>query len=54
MMDFNALVKEVFVGRMSGFEPSPAQADALSTWLDRQPALHAEAADVLAASAARS
>jgi mono/diheme cytochrome c family protein len=42
-------VKEVFVGRMSGFNPSADQSDALSSWLDRQPALHAEPADALAA-----
>jgi hypothetical protein len=49
MTDFRMLVSEVFVGRMSGFTPTPQQADALSTWLDRQPALHAEPADAAAA-----
>jgi mono/diheme cytochrome c family protein len=49
MKDFSSLMKEVFVGRMSGFTPSSDQTDALSHWLDRQPALHADAADKAAA-----
>jgi cytochrome c553 len=49
MDDFDKLVKEVFLGRMSGFAPSSAQTDALSHWLDRQPALHAPAVDAAAA-----
>jgi mono/diheme cytochrome c family protein len=49
MADFDMLVSEVFVGRMSGFSPSPDQADALANWLDRQPSLHAAPADAAAA-----
>jgi mono/diheme cytochrome c family protein len=49
MDNFEKLVKEVFVGRMSGFAPSAQQSDALSHWLDLQPSLHADAADVAAA-----
>jgi mono/diheme cytochrome c family protein len=49
MKDFRSLMKEVFVGRMSGFSPSATEADALSHFLDRQPALHAEATDKAAA-----
>jgi mono/diheme cytochrome c family protein len=49
MHDFPMLVHEVFVGRMSGFEPNPDQTDALSHWIDRQPALHARALDATAA-----
>ena len=45
MDDFPKLVKEVFVGRMSGFAPDAAQTDALSHWIDLQPSLHADAAD---------
>ena len=49
MADLRTLVKEVFVGRMSGFSPTPQQADALALWLDAQPALHAAPADAAAA-----
>ena len=49
MADFNMLVTEVFVGRMSGFQPRPDQSEALIGWLDKQPALHADARDPLAA-----
>ncbi|HTU57709.1 MAG TPA: cytochrome-c peroxidase, partial [Polyangiales bacterium] len=49
MADFRTLVNEVFVGRMSGFTPTPQQADALAGWLDAQPALHADPADSAAA-----
>lgn len=49
MADFGMLVRDVFVERMSGFTPTPQQTDALATWLDRQPALHAESGDVAAA-----
>jgi hypothetical protein len=45
MDDFKKLVKEVFVGRMSGFAPSADQSDALSHWIDLQPSLQAAAAD---------
>jgi hypothetical protein len=48
MADFRMLVSEVFIGRMSGFTPTPQQADALAAWLDAQPALHAEASDTAA------
>jgi hypothetical protein len=49
MDNFDKLVKEVFVGRMSGFLPSSDQSDALSHWIDLQPAMHAAAADDAAA-----
>ena len=49
MHDFNQLVHEVFVGRMSGFQPTQPQNDALSHWIDQQPSLHARAADEAAA-----
>jgi len=49
MVDFRMLVDEVFVGRMSGFAPTPQQADALAGWLDVQPALQAAASDTAAA-----
>jgi mono/diheme cytochrome c family protein len=49
MDDFQKLVKEVFVGRMSGFSPSSDQSDALSHWIDLQPSLSANAADNAAA-----
>jgi cytochrome c len=49
MKDFSTLMKEVFVGRMSGFTPSADEGDALSHFIDRQPALHAEALDKAAA-----
>jgi len=49
MADFKMLLKEVFLGRMSGFDANDAQTDALSHWLDRQPALHAAPTDVTAA-----
>jgi cytochrome c553 len=45
MHDFDQLVHEVFVGRMAGFAPSPAQSDALSHWIDQLPALHAQVSD---------
>ncbi|HET8937495.1 MAG TPA: cytochrome c [Polyangiales bacterium] len=49
MKDFNMLMSEVFVGRMSGFVPSADQTDALTHWLDNQPALHASVPDKSAA-----
>ena len=49
MADFDMLVKEVFLGRMSGFAATAAQTDALSHWLDRQPSLQAAARDSVAA-----
>ena len=49
MADFKMLLKEVFLGRMSGFNADDAQTEALSHWLDRQPALHAAVTDVSAA-----
>lgn len=49
MSDFNMLMREVFVGRMSGFQPTADQASALIGWLDKQPALRAKAKDPLAA-----
>jgi hypothetical protein len=45
MIDFPALVDEVFVKRMSGLQPDPVRANALATWIDKQPALHATAPD---------
>jgi cytochrome c553 len=49
MKDFSTLVTEVFVGRMAGFSPSDEQTSALSHWIDRQPALAAQARDPNAA-----
>lgn len=49
MKDFPTLVHEVFVGRMAGFEPSPDQTNLLAQWIDKQPALHAQALDIAAA-----
>lgn len=42
MPDFAALVKEVFVGRLAAPELSTENQAALSHWIDRQPALHAQ------------
>jgi mono/diheme cytochrome c family protein len=42
-------MKEVFEGRIAGFMPTTEQANALSRWIDRQPALHAESSDKAAA-----
>jgi cytochrome c553 len=53
MQDFPTLVREVFVGRMSGFEPLPEQTDALARWIDRQPELKASPRDPLAAARGR-
>ena len=53
MKDFSTLMSEVFVGRMSGFQPSAAEAEALADWLDSQPALHAPASDTAAAERGR-
>lgn len=49
MANFSILMEEVFVGRMTGFVVSDLQSTALATWLDRQPALHADSADPAAA-----
>jgi hypothetical protein len=49
MKDFSTLVTEVFVGRMAGFSPSDEQTSSLSHWIDRQPALAAQARDPSAA-----
>lgn len=49
MQNFGTLMSEVFVRRMAGFEPRSDQADALAQWIDKQPALHADARDPLAA-----
>ena len=49
MRSFSTLMSEVFVRRMSGFEPRTDQADALASWIDKQPALHADASDPAAA-----
>jgi cytochrome c553 len=45
MQDFPTLVREVFVGRMRGPQPTDEQTDALATWIDRQPAWHVTARD---------
>jgi hypothetical protein len=49
MQDFPTLVHEVFVGRMSGFEPTSDQTNVLSQWIDRQPKQLAQAGDPAAA-----
>jgi cytochrome c553 len=49
MKDFPTLVREVFVGRMSGFNPSNEQTGAMSRWIDRQPAFTVHARDAAAA-----
>ncbi len=49
MSNFEMLVREVFVGRMSAPEPSAPQATALAAWIDRQPVLHAKVQDEAAA-----
>jgi hypothetical protein len=49
MHDFPMLVHEVFVGRMSGFQPTADQTTMLSQWIDRQPKQLAQAGDVAAA-----
>ena len=49
MKDFSMLMSEVFVRRMGGFQPRADQAQALATWLDKQPAQHADARDEAAA-----
>jgi hypothetical protein len=49
MKDFPTLVNEVFVGRMAGFKPTDEQTNALSQWIDRQPALTAQPRDAAAA-----
>lgn len=49
MANFGMLIDEVFVARMSGFRPTPEQADALASWLHAQPALRAESTDAAAA-----
>jgi mono/diheme cytochrome c family protein len=49
MADFPTLVKEVFVGRMGGFQPVTDQTDALAHWIDEQPELHVVGADAEAA-----
>jgi mono/diheme cytochrome c family protein len=53
MRDFPMLVDEVLVGRMSSFTPAPEQTDALAHWIDRQPALAANAHDAAAAERGR-
>ncbi len=53
MNDFGTLMKAVFVGRMSGFAPSPDQESALSHWVDRQPALRATPSDTAAVARGR-
>ncbi|HEX2678168.1 MAG TPA: cytochrome c, partial [Polyangiales bacterium] len=50
MKSFEQLMNEVFVGRMVGFSPTAEQRDALSHWIDKQPALHATPDDGLAVS----
>ncbi len=45
MTNFDMLMTEVFVGRMSGPQPQPGQGAALSHWIDRQPSLRAKPTD---------
>ncbi|MET0390337.1 MAG: cytochrome c [Polyangiales bacterium] len=45
MIDFAALVDEVFVGRMGANRPTPEQTAALATYIDRLPTLKLTAAD---------
>ena len=47
--DFPTLVREVFVGRMAGFQPAVEQTDALAHWIDKQPELKAQAYEASAA-----
>jgi cytochrome c len=49
MQDFPTLVREVFVGRMAGFQPQLEQTDALAHWIDKQPELKTGALDASAA-----
>lgn len=38
MSDFNAIMDEVFVGRMGGMDPGPRRARVLARWIDELPA----------------
>jgi mono/diheme cytochrome c family protein len=49
MPDFSKLVTEVMVGRMGSSAPPPDKTNALSHWIDAQPALSAQARDAVAA-----
>jgi cytochrome c len=49
MQDFPMLVREVFVGRMAGFQPQIEQTSALAHWIDKQPQLKTQARDGSAA-----